>query len=296
MNQTFPTFVKNERLSPRTWGPRVLLAIFFMALGTLTIVVFSPLRPMLEERLDYLGRIGLVLLLLAATLLARQSLRFEKYARILTGLLILAIAVSLDWFLAIYLLEYVGIRGNTPASYALLKLNEFVVVVGVVVFLTSLFGGDLGSIYIQKGRLKLGLTIGLIALAVCIAGSIPMAGLMFKAGNLSIARVLPWIPWLLVCALANAAQEELLFRGLFLRKLQPFFGKLLSNLLIILVFTLLHKGVTYSTSEMILMVVLIPLAFVWGWIMQKTDSIWGSILFHAGTDLPVFLGIFAAMS
>ncbi len=27
--------------------------------------------------------------------------------------------------------------------------------------------------------------------------------------------------------------------------------------------------------------------------MQKTDSIWGSVLFHAGMDIPVMVGIFS---
>jgi hypothetical protein len=27
--------------------------------------------------------------------------------------------------------------------------------------------------------------------------------------------------------------------------------------------------------------------------MQRTDSILGSVLFHAGTDIPVFIGIFS---
>jgi membrane protease YdiL (CAAX protease family) len=93
--------------------------------------------------------------------------------------------------------------------------------------------------------------------------------------------------------LANGAQEELLFRGLFLRKLEPFFGKFLSNCLIALVFTVLHKGSTYTSSEYIFLAILTPIALVWGYVMQKTDSVWGSILFHAGMDIPIFLGIFA---
>jgi hypothetical protein len=210
------------------------------------------------------------------------------------GFLILAIAVSFDWIFGRYLMDSLGVAGTSPASFALLKLNEGFVVVGMVIFFTLMTGGSLGSIYIQKGNLKLGLVIGVIAFLVCVAGSIPMAGLMFNSGNLSWTRILSWIPWILISVLANAAQEELLFRGLFLRKLQPFLGRLLSNLLIVFVFTLLHKGVTYTSNDYIFLAILIPLGLVWGYIMQKTDSVWGSILFHAGTDIPIFLGIFSS--
>jgi membrane protease YdiL (CAAX protease family) len=63
--------------------------------------------------------------------------------------------------------------------------------------------------------------------------------------------------------------------------------------LIVLVFTLLHKGITYTANDFVFFGMLLALGLAWGGIMQKTDSIWGSILFHAGTDIPVFLGIFS---
>ena len=285
--------MKNDRLAQNGWGGNLLLALFFAAVGSLIIIVFSPLRPILEKQADYLGRIGLVVLLLLAFFLVRRSSRLNQYSQIVLGLLILLVAVSLDWFWANYLMSSLGVSANSPAGIALLKLNECVVVVGTLVILTRLSGGSLGSIYIQKGRLKLGLAIGLIAFFICAAGAIPMAGLLFGYQDSSLASLVSWIPWVLVTVLANAAQEELLFRGLFLRKLQPFMGKFLSNLLIVVVFTLLHKGVTYTPNEYIFLAVLVPFSLAWGYIMQKTDSAWGSILFHAGTDIPVFLGIFS---
>jgi membrane protease YdiL (CAAX protease family) len=285
--------MKNNRLSTKEWGERILLALLFTAIGSLIMIVFSPLRPLLDRAVDYLGRIGLISLLLIAVLLVRKSTRFEKYWQVLLGLLILAIAVSIDWVFGSYLIDSLGVNGNTPVSFTLLKLNECVVVVCTVVLFTRMSGGSLGSIYIQKGNLKLGLIIGLVAFFVCVAGSIPMTFLMFKPGDLTFARIISWIPWVLISILANATQEELLFRGLFLRKLQPFFGKFLSVFLIFLVFTLLHKGISYTSNEYLFLVILFPLALAWGTIMQKTDSVWGSILFHAGTDIPIFLGIFS---
>ena len=235
----------------------------------------------------------MILLLLIAVVLIRKSTHFEKYWQVFLGLLVMATAVSLDWVFASYLMDSLGVNGKTPLSFALLKLNECVVVVCSVILLTRISGGSLGSIYIQKGNLKQGLIIGGIAFFVCVAGSIPMTSLMFKPGDLTFARIISWIPWILISVLANATQEELLFRGLFLRKLQPFFGKFLSTLLIVFVFTLLHKGISYTANDLIFLAVLLPLGLAWGTIMQKTDSVWASILFHAGTDIPIFLSIFS---
>jgi membrane protease YdiL (CAAX protease family) len=291
--------MKSNHLSVKEWGERIILGLLFVAMGSLIYVVFSPLRPLLisdgdypGRGADYLGRIGLTVLLLAALLLARKSRRFEKYSQLLLGLLIMTVAVSLDYVFGVYLLVYLHVNDITPLGFALLKLNECVVVVSVIILLTRTAGSSLGSIYIQKGNLKLGLIIGLVTFFLAAAGSIPMANL-FKPQDLSLARIIPWLPWLLISALVNGAQEELLFRGLFLRKLQPFFGKFLSNFLVVFVFTLLHGSVGYTSDKTLFLVLVFLLGLAWGYIMQKTDSIWGSILFHAGMDLPIFLGIFS---
>jgi uncharacterized protein len=285
--------MKNNRLSASEWGERILLALLFVAVGVLIYLVFSPMRPLLSKTADYLGRIALIALLLAAVWLVRRSQWFEKYGQVMLGLLIMAIAVSVDRVFSIYLLVYLGISDSTAAGWALLKLNECVIVFGVVITLTRLSGGSLGSIYLQKGNLKLGLIIGVTTFLLAAAGSALMANFLFKGQDLTLARILVWLPWLLVFVLANAAQEELLFRGLFLRKLQPFFGKFGSNFLIMFVFTALHKGADYASNDFIFVAAVVLLALAWGYITQKTDSLWGAILFHAGMDIPIMLGIFS---
>ena len=291
--------MKIQPLPAREWIERAFVALLFIAVGALIMIVFSPLRPLFDkgpERVwDYLGRIALVAALLAAALLLwrSRSPRYAKYTPVAVGLLIMAGVVSLDRIIGVYLLVYLAVDGNTPAGFALLKLNEAAVVVVAVVLLTRLSGGSLGSIYLQQGNLKLGLIIGVAAFCLAALGSFPMSALLFKGENLTLARVMPWLGWLLIFVLANATQEELLFRGLFLRKLEPFYGRFLSNLLIVFVFTGLHQGATYTSDQYLFLVVLLPLALAWGYIMQKTDSLWGSALFHAGMDIPIMLGIFA---
>jgi len=271
------------------------LALAFVAIGSVTMVVFSPWAPLLDRVADYLGRIGLAAVLLAVVMLAARRRRLKKYLPIAVGLLIMHVAVSLDWVFGVYVVDYLGVTDGTPPGWALPKLNEFIVVACVVVALTKMSRATLGSIYIQKGKLKLALIIGVSTFCLAAAGSIPMASL-FNARDLSLARVLPWTPWILVYVLANAAMEELLFRGLFLRKLEVFFGRHLSNFIVALVFTLIHGSTSYSADNRLFLIILFPLALVWGFIVQKTDSLWGSILFHAGMDIPIMLGIFSGLS
>ena len=290
--------MKSNRLAAREWGERIVLALLFTAIGSFIMIVFNPWGsgPLLHNRVeDYLAKIGTSVILLVAALLVRRSKRFEKYWQILFALFTMSVVVSLDLVFGVYRVYYLNIDGNSPVGFAFIKLNECFIVVSVIITFTFLSGGSLSSIYIQKGKLKLGLIIGSVTFILAAAGSIPMANL-FNAKDLSLDRIIPWIPWLLISALANGTLEELWFRGLFLRKLQPFFGNFISIFLIAFVFTLMHGSVTYTASNAIFLAIVFPLALAWGYVMQKTDSVWGSILFHAGMDIPIFLGIFSNFS
>ena len=91
--------------------------------------------------------------------------------------------------------------------------------------------------------------------------------------------------------------EELWFRGIFLRKLPPLLGAAASVVATALVFGLTHLAATYiSPAQMIIFgVIVFALGLVNGWVMLKTDSIWGSVLFHAGYDLLVIIPVLASM-
>ena len=284
--------MNNKKPSNKEWVERFILAFVFIGFGSLIMIVFSPWRPLLEAVPDYLGRITLIALLLISVFLVRKSKQSHKYWQVIYGLLVLIVAVSLDWVIARVLIDNMGLNDSTPAGWALMKLNECIVIVGVVILMTRIGGSKLNTIFIQKGNLKLGLLIGLGAFALAALGSFPMAAL-FDARDLTLVRITPWIPWILIFVLSNAAMEEIMFRGLFLNKLEPFFGKILSNVLIAFVFTILHNGASYTADQMIFLAVLFPLALAWGYVMQKTDAVWGSILFHAGMDIPIILGIFS---
>ena len=208
------------------------------------------------------------------------------------ALFILTVAISLDLVFGKYMIIQLGIIDTTPAGWALPKLNECFVIVSVIVVFTLLSGDNLGSIYIQKGNLKLGLIIGLAAFFIFSVGAIPMASL-FNLQNPSLAGILPLIPWILIFVLANSAMEEILFRGLFLRKLEPIIGIHLSVFLLAFIFTGIHNWVSYTADNRIFLAFTFPLALALGYIMKKTDSVWGSILLHAGMDIPIMLGIFS---
>jgi len=289
--------MKDNQTQGNTIGQQIVYFILFLALGLLIFVVFSHMRPILPGAIDMLGRIIMIAGFLVAALLARRSQRFEKYWQILFACFIASLATAIDYYLPSrdWLLQFLNISIKTPAGIAIDKLDSSIIIIVSVILLTKISGSKLSSIYLKKGNLKKGILIGLIAFCVAVAGSIPVSEMFFGAQDLQVEKVLSWTPWILIFVLGNAFNEELLFRGLFLQKFSPFVGRFLSNLVIAIPFTLHHTGVSYTPDALMFLAILLPLALAWGFVMQKTDSLWGSVLFHAGTDIPVILAIFSTL-
>lgn len=275
------------------WIEKIILGIVFVAVGTLIIVVFSSYRPVLKGRADTIGRILLFLILFSIALITKQDSHLKQYWLLFWGLFILMLTISVDYWAAGLLQKVFKLPTDTPSALAFEKIKSASIAALVVLPLTKLSGESLGSIYVQMGRLLISLIIGFAAFSIASAGAIPTSQLFFSGKTVEFSLIISWLPWILLFVLCNAFFEELLFRGLFLRKLEPFFGKFVSNGLIVLVFTGLHLGVTYTKDQLLFLVLLIPLAFLWGYIMQKTESIWGSVLFHAGMDLPIVVALFS---
>lgn len=283
-------------LTKTNWLEKAIVAILFIIAGSAIVYFFNPWQyeSLLPRVTDYLAKIGVCLVLLVVAILARQSQRFHAYWQIPFALFVLTFTYTLDLMANIYFIEYLKVLDGSPSAIALQKLNESLLVASVVIGCTLASGNDLASIYIQKGNWKLGLKIGLLAFFAAALLSFPMAG-FFNTQNLTISRAIPWLPWVLIFVFANATLEELLFRGLFLRKLERFFGKLLSNVIVALVFTLIHGAATYPRDQLLFLAVVFPLALAWGYITQKTEGLWGAILFHAGMDIPIILSIFSRL-
>lgn len=262
--------------------------------GFTVFVVFSHMRPLLDDAFDLWGRIILFLLLITTSFLLKQKTQYQAYSSLFITYAIALCAISIDLYLPTsrWFLELINISLDTPLGIALDKLDSTLIIVLTIILFTRINQDRLESIYLKKGKLKQGILIGLITFFFVSIGSYFMAQL-FGASQLSIDRIIVWIPWILIFILGNAFNEELLFRGLFLGKIKPFLGSTLTNLSLVLPFVFHHVGVSYTNDALMFLMYLIPLAFLWGYLILKTDSLIASVLFHAATDISVILVIFS---
>lgn len=276
-----------SKLSSLTKGGIFLLFLVVEAM----VFAILPLSARLPAKSLLYLQGGLSGVLLVTALALRRSERGNQYWKVCYAFFVAAAAVLLSGLYGDTLLRFLGLSTTNPEGIAVAKLSESLWRVGAVLLLIAIGGADLRSLYLNKGRIGLGLAAG-------AAGFVVLAALAFAplAAQAGVARKL-WSlsPWILMFVLANGFMEELLFRGLFLRRYQPFLGSGLSNLVAGLVFTLVHVQVNYASDLIQFLVILLPLALVWGFLMQKTDSLWGSALFHAGADCLIIFGAFASM-
>ena len=63
-----------------------------------------------------------------------------------------------------------------------------------------------------------------------------------------------------------------------------------------IVFALAHVQVNYTAQVAGFVAFVFVLGLLWGLLMQKSKSIWGSVLFHAGADVAIILPIMQGMS
>ena len=138
----------------------------------------------------------------------------------------------------------------------------------------------MGSIYMQKGRLKQSLIVGLTVFIVSGVSGIGYRVIQHR----SMDTLIVYMPMLLLFCLAVASAEELWFRGIFLRKLEPFLGATRSLILTSIIFAVSRVDATHMSGveAMRLYSLMFALGLVCGFLMLKTKNLWGSILVHTG--------------
>jgi hypothetical protein len=244
---------------------------------------------------------GIAVLFLALAAALRRSERFSGCWEIALALFIAAFANALNWHLGNWLARFLPQAASTAQEIAVDKLSQCIPVVLTIILLTRLTGNDLGSIFFKKGDLRWGLRFGLISFGVFAVIFAVIAALQsgapstkgLTATGVPLSAIVAAIPWILVFVFANSLMEELWFRGIFLKKLSPVLGATASVLVTALVFGIPHAGGTYISAieRVIFPIVVFALGYLNGRVMLKTDSIWGSVLFHAGYDLLVIIPI-----
>jgi membrane protease YdiL (CAAX protease family) len=246
--------------------------------------------------------------LLALALLARRSSTLRRYWEIPLAFFGMALFILADryvpQFLGTHILHDTPVPGNPLASTVsgtiVIALDELLLTVIAVLVVVWISRSSLGSIYLRRGRFGRAYVIGIlgfVAFYVLTYRVLSHTRFMPVNGTTSFSRYLGLTPPLLVVVAANGFLEELMFRGLLMSKLNIAFGPYLSTFVQTVIFASWHLGVSYTSSVLFFVVfVAFPLGLIGGYLTRSSGSILPSSIFHAGADMPIYLGFLSYVS
>jgi membrane protease YdiL (CAAX protease family) len=231
---------------------------------------------------------------LTVALWLRFHPRWDRYWQIAFAFFMASVAYPLTLLLDERISRFMGGFGlsvDTSRGMAVEKIGEMLLIVIPILVLNLLSGADLGSIFLKRGDLKLGLGIGGLVFVFLSTASFMFAATRFSSMELLGEAVV----WGLVFSVANAFMEELWLRGILIKRFMPFIGAGGAVLLTALVFGLLHGFAFYFNATALVFYVLntLALGLGCGYLMVKSDNIWGALLIHAASDFFLFLAVLA---
>jgi membrane protease YdiL (CAAX protease family) len=253
------------------------------------MLIFTPsFSTVLPDNLRLGSLVAVLLIALAAAFAFHSIPRLRSYWRYAYIYFVAACALMVSGYAGDWALILSGQALQTVKGFTLLKLAEDVAIIGSIIFLLLIARDELKESYLSKGSLGLGLVIGLSSLLVFTA--IGLSTTMTQGIGVENLRQL--LPAYGLIALADGFMEELLYRGLFLKKLGRVIGDHWANIVTATVFTYVHLGVLFTASLPTFLLIVFLLGLLWGWIMQRTGSLLAPALFHAGVDMLIMADAF----
>jgi membrane protease YdiL (CAAX protease family) len=281
----------NISISQLGWLKKGSVFLLFFIVETMVFAVIT-LSPYLPQTALLGFHAGLTAVLLIIALFLRRSGKGKPYWPVFYAFFVAGAAVLTSGLFSSDLLRLFKQTVATPQGIALAKFSESILRVIPILVLMPIMGFDWRSMYLAAGKVRFWLPIAIAAFVVFPAlAYFPLSS--SQAGVLD--KLLPLWPWILLFVLSNGFMEELLYRGVFLKRYEPFLGKGLSIILTAIVFALMHTQVTYAAQMIQFLVIVLVLSLIWGILIQKTDSLWGAVLFHAAGDCLIIFGAYASM-
>jgi membrane protease YdiL (CAAX protease family) len=233
-------------------------------------------------------------LFLALSFWFKSNKGLNQYWQVAFAFFIASVAVPFsalleDWSRAV--LDWVSVTIDTSQGLAIEKVGEVLIKTVPILLLVKLSGADFGSVFLKRGNLKLGLGIGWLVFFFLAPASFMFAAQRFTSTDMLMAAVV----WGLVFSFANGFMEELWLRGIFLKRFEPFIGLHGSVWVTSIIFAWMHGFAFYfmPTALPFFFVNTLALGLGCGYLMMKSDSIWGPVIIHAASDFYLFVAVLA---
>jgi len=268
---------------------QIIWSIIYTILGGLVFVLGLNYLRFIPENLQDAYKFALPLLFLVAYIVSPKVLPDQKV--VFLAYFLVSLGWILDYYLTGEIVKLLSLDKGTVSGFAFTMVISTLLVTAPVIIGWLLAGQQLSSIYLQGWQNRWGILVGL-------AGLILFGGLgVLQALNegLTFNIIMAAIPMALVFSLANGFREELVYRAVFLKHFQANIGLIATIIVTTLVFAAAHINVSYSPADLVVFaLVLVIIGIVGSLIMVKTGSLFGAVLFHAGADVLLIMGLLSS--
>lgn len=231
---------------------------------------------------------------LIVALWLKYDKRWSKYWQIAFAFFIASLGTPISalcdsWVRTIF--GWLALTIDTSKGLAIEKICEMLIKSLPIIALVKLSGADMGSIFLKHGNLKLGLGVGALMFFFLAPSSFMFAAQRFTSMDTLLAAVI----WGLVFSIANGFMEELWLRGLFLKRFEPMLGMHGSVWVTSIIFALMHGMAYYFMPAVLPFFVIntLALGLGCGYLMMKSDNIWGATVIHTASDFFLFVAVLA---
>ncbi|MFW9816956.1 MAG: CPBP family intramembrane glutamic endopeptidase [Candidatus Thorarchaeota archaeon] len=232
------------------------------------------------------------IMFISTYILYRSQGEANRYWKISFSFLIASIGLLMAWFFGTWYYLIPGLSPSTVEGAAIAKVAEALPIILSIMIGIWMVEKDFTPVYVQGGDLRRSIKLGLIASPAALFPFIALGGLGFSA---SLEALFFGLPWIFLFSFSNGLMEELMIRGIFLREYDSLFGQTQSLILTSVIFAIFHQAIIGITDIITLAYYFsIPLimGLIWGYIIQKSDNIWGAVLAHMIADVLFFLVMF----
>lgn len=291
--QTATTKLVGKETTQANWLQRLGLFILILACEAVIFIFGSNYFDVFATNKNMTYNLVVSVVFLFVALLFKFIERWNKYWLIAYAFFVASVVLPSTLLLDVgNLLGKFNLSPNTSHGLAIGKFIEMIVVVVPIIVLTKMSGADMGSIFLKRGNLKLGMGIGWLVFFFLGTATFMFAVERFTSMDALVAAVI----WGLVFSFVNGFMEELWLRGIFLKRFAPIIGINGAVWVTSIIFAFMHGFVFYFDPLALTFFVVntLALGLGCGYLMVKSDSIWGAVLIHAASDFYLFIAVLAS--
>jgi len=292
--QAVTTSLTGKETTHPDWIQRFGLFLLFLLCEAVIFIFGSHYFDVYPTNKNLTFNLAISAVFLVVSLWFKYDRRWNKYWQLAFAFFIASLAtpisaVSGSWVRTV--LNWFAVTADTSKGLAIDKICEMLIKTLPILVLVKLSGADMGSVFLKRGNLKLGLGIGALVFFFLGTATFMFAVERFTSVDTLVAAVI----WGLVFSFVNSFMEELWLRGIFLKRFAPIIGINGAVWVTSIIFASMHSFAFYFDPFALTFFAVntLALGLGCGYLMMKSDNLWGAVVIHAASDFFLFVAVLA---